>query len=191
MHFELGDEGQLGNLAATHRVRRPSALVPDSPPGASCWSEVTLRRQGDHAGAMARQQSCRNRSQRSEVAYKGHGAQSRRNTVAQSRAFRERSSEADFEKEHYSLGYRFACFSEDPRRGKGVVILNAMHESGDWRSQISDPPGRGRMKQQKLDDALATFQSPASKVPSLPTGHSYMGVTWSAKQYAGPRLGGL
>jgi len=90
----------------------------------------------------------------------------------------------DFEKAHYNLGIALRAQGETSAAKKELDDLNALHE---FRARLAQSKyltlqGVEALKQQKLDDALALFQKSIEQSPDLPTGHYYLGVTWSANK---------
>src|SRR5260370_14819947 len=79
----------------------------------------------------------------------------------------------DFENAHYNLGIALRAQGKTAAAKKELDEMSALHEFR-WRlaqSKMLTLQGVAALKQQKLDDAQALFQTACEQAPELPTRH--------------------
>jgi superkiller protein 3 len=92
----------------------------------------------------------------------------------------------DFEDAHYNLGLALRARGKTDAAQKEMSEIRGLHE---FRARLAQAKllilqGVGALKEQRFDDALASFQQSIEKGPELPTGNYYLGLTWERKDDA-------
>ncbi|MGC2480836.1 MAG: tetratricopeptide repeat protein, partial [Candidatus Sulfotelmatobacter sp.] len=190
LHSELGlTEGQLGDLpGAAAEFRRALQLDPQLAPAHLLLGE-TLRRQGDHAGALAQFRKAVAIDPNEPRAQLNLGKELKASgDLAGAIAAFQRAIELkpDFEDAHYNLGLALRAQGKTGAAQKEMKEISALDE---FRARLAEAKllilqGVQALEEQRLDDALASFQKATEKSPELPTGYYYLGLTWERKNDA-------
>src|SRR5262249_61362403 len=92
----------------------------------------------------------------------------------------------DFEQAHYNLGIALHAQGQTDAGKKELDEINGLHE---FRARLAQAKllilkGVESLKQQRLDEAQASFQQAIEQSPTLATGHYYLGMVYAQKNDA-------
>ena len=190
VYFEFGlTEAQLGNSPTAARGFSPRSAINPRYASAHLMLGELLRRQGDHAGALAQFRKAAELAPDDPEAQYDLGKEFKAggDLAGAIAAFRRAIElKPDFESAHYNLGITLRSEGETAKAKQELNELDALHEFRERlaQSKLLILQGVDALKQQKVDEALRLFQESADRSPNLPTSYYYLGVTWERKNDA-------